>query len=109
MKVIFEKSGTYKNEYVNIVITEKDVKDKKVFNVFEGNAMSYIKKGLAVLSEEIKKDETFETDIDKMTVDELKEYAKGKEIDLGEATKKADILEAIKTETDPDTGDGTND
>ena len=109
MKVIFEKSGTYKNEYVNIVITEKDVKDKKVFNVFEGNAMSYIKKGLAVLSEEIKKDETFETDIDKMTVDELKEYAKENDIDLGEVTKKADILEAIKTADEPDIVDGTND
>ena len=37
-----------------------------------------------------------EKTLDKMKVDELKEYAKAKEIDLGEAKTKAEILEAIK-------------
>lgn len=37
-----------------------------------------------------------ETDISKMTVDELKAFAEANEIDLGDATKKADILSAIE-------------
>ncbi len=37
-----------------------------------------------------------ETNVDEMTVDELKAYAAENNIDLGEATKKADILAAIK-------------
>ena len=38
-----------------------------------------------------------EEPLDKMTVAELKEYAKANEIDLGGAKTKAEILEAIKT------------
>ena len=37
-----------------------------------------------------------ETDINKMKVEELKEYAEVNGIDLGEATKKDDILTVIK-------------
>lgn len=37
-----------------------------------------------------------EKPLDKMKVDELKEYAKAHEIELGEAKTKAEILEAIK-------------
>lgn len=37
-----------------------------------------------------------ETDLTKMTVDELKAFAEANEIDLGDATKKADILSAIE-------------
>lgn len=37
-----------------------------------------------------------ETDISKMTVDELKAFAEANEIDLGDATKKADLLSAIE-------------
>ncbi|MCM3131895.1 hypothetical protein M3629_03815 [Paenibacillus polysaccharolyticus] len=37
-----------------------------------------------------------ETDINKMKVDELKEYAEKNGIDLGEATKKEEILNVIK-------------
>lgn len=40
--------------------------------------------------------ETAETEISKMTVDELKAFAEANEIDLGDATKKADILSAIE-------------
>jgi len=36
-----------------------------------------------------------ETDISGMKLDELKEYAKAKDIDLGDASKKEDILEII--------------
>ncbi len=38
-----------------------------------------------------------EVSLEKMTVAQLKEYAEQKEIDLGEATKKADILKTIQT------------
>lgn len=41
-----------------------------------------------------------EKPLDKMTVDELKQYAADNGIDLGDATKKADILAAIKSESD---------
>lgn len=37
-----------------------------------------------------------ETDLDKMNLSQLKRYAKKNGIDLGDATKKADILEKIK-------------
>jgi hypothetical protein len=37
-----------------------------------------------------------ETNLTKMTVDELKAFAEANEIDLGDATKKADILSAIE-------------
>ena len=41
-----------------------------------------------------------EKPLDKMTVEELKDYAADKGIDLGDATKKADILETIKKAED---------
>ena len=41
-----------------------------------------------------------EKPLDKMTVAELKEYAKANEIDLGEAKTKAEILEVIKAAED---------
>lgn len=37
-----------------------------------------------------------DVDLTKMTVDELKAFAEANEIDLGDATKKADILSAIE-------------
>lgn len=40
--------------------------------------------------------EPLETDINKMKVDELKDYAEKNGIDLGDATKKDDILAVIK-------------
>ncbi|MBG9788539.1 hypothetical protein [Brevibacillus laterosporus] len=46
--------------------------------------------------EEAKKEELVVQTIDKMTVAELKEYANQHEIDLGEVTKKDDILAVIK-------------
>lgn len=42
------------------------------------------------------KEPAAETDVDKMTVAELKEYAARNDIELGDATKKEDILAAIK-------------
>ncbi|MCR8994483.1 hypothetical protein [Brevibacillus laterosporus] len=48
------------------------------------------------ISEESQESEVEEKTIDKMTVAELKEYANQHEIDLGEATKKDDILMVIK-------------
>jgi hypothetical protein len=43
------------------------------------------------------------TELDEMTVKELKEYAETNEIDLGNATKKADILAKIlETEEEPE-------
>lgn len=49
-----------------------------------------------VVAEDTEIPEVKETDIEKMKVAELKEYAEEKGIDLGEATKKDEILEVIK-------------
>lgn len=100
MKITFIHAGEYKNEYKNVVITEEDVEDKKIFDVFEGNAKSYIKAGHAVLAEKIEKEELPETDIEKMNVKQLEEFAAGVEpiIDLSEAKNKAEKLEVIKAE-----------
>jgi hypothetical protein len=53
----------------------------------------FVEKGYTVVEED--KDE--DLDFKKMTVKKLKEYAEANGIDLGEATKKADILEKIVT------------
>jgi len=50
-------------------------------------------KGIANLVETIEEENKT---IDKMTIDELKTYAEEKQIDLGGATKKAEILAIIK-------------
>jgi len=105
MKIIFSKPGEYKNDDKNIIVTENHVEDEKVFNIVEKNAMSYIKAGLADLEKEIKADDPpfdddNETDLDKMTVPQLEEFAAAQEpvIDLSEAKNKAEKLEAIKAE-----------
>jgi len=46
--------------------------------------------------EKVEDAEPEEKPLDKMKVDELKEYAKAHEIELGEAKTKPEILEAIK-------------
>jgi len=46
--------------------------------------------------EKVEYAEPEEKPLDKMKVDELKEYAKAHEIELGEAKTKPEILEAIK-------------
>lgn len=44
-------------------------------------------------------------DIEKMNVPQLKKYAKENGIDIGDATKKADILPIIEAAQKPDGGD----
>lgn len=46
------------------------------------------------IKQETKQEETYDFDLTKMTVDELKDYAIDNEIELS-ATKKADIIEEI--------------
>ena len=46
--------------------------------------------------EKVPDEEPGEKPLDKMKVEELKEYAKANDIELGEAKTKAEILEAIK-------------
>ena len=100
MLIIFKSDGEYKNDDVNVIISKKDVESEKEFNIFEKNAKSYIRAGLATLAEEIKEQEqpsapTTLEDVNTMSVPELKAYAEKEKIDLGEATKKDDILEAV--------------
>lgn len=46
--------------------------------------------------ENLEPDAEPETNLSKMTVDELKAFAEANDIDFGDATKKADILSAIE-------------
>ena len=69
-------------------------------NINENRWHEYSEKGYKIVPEN-KQPETAEAepetdeDFEKMTVAELKAYAEYNNIDLGEATKKADILKVI--------------
>ena len=65
MKLIFDKSGKYMNDYRVMEVTEQHVEAKTVFNVSEGNASHYVKAKLAHVYDEA---EDTGTDIDKMNV-----------------------------------------
>jgi hypothetical protein len=58
----------------------------------ENDKDKLIAKGFKLIEEPKKKEKT----VDEMTIDELKAYAESKGIDLGEATKKAEILAVVK-------------
>ena len=115
MKIVFLKAGKYKSETTVVEISQAHVESKKVFNIYTENALRFIKvkKAVEYIEPEPVKEpdpddfkppvpgketetEDIEIDLDKMKLDELLEFAKGKEIDLGENTKKADVLDAIK-------------
>lgn len=57
-----------------------------------------VERGLASIIEQLEQEETNEEtdELESMTVDELKEYATEAEVDLKGATKKADIILAIR-------------
>lgn len=79
-----------------------DGKTKKViakFNekgIFETDEKAVAEKLKELGHTVVETEEGKKTNVDEMTVDELKAYAAENNIDLGEATKKADILAAIK-------------
>ena len=79
-----------------------DGKTKKIiakFNekgVFETDNKEVAEKLKALGHTVVEAEDKKKTNVDEMTVDELKAYAAENNIDLGEATKKADILAAIK-------------
>ena len=79
-----------------------DGKTKKIivkFNekgVFETDEKAVAEKLKELGHTVVEAKEEKKTNVDEMTVDELKAYAAANNIDLGEATKKADILAAIK-------------
>ncbi|ATO50140.1 hypothetical protein P4V86_19410 [Brevibacillus laterosporus] len=71
----------------------------EVFEIEEEHLRGIEELVVPQISEESQEPETYpleEKSIDKMTVAELKEYAIQHDIDLGEATKKDDILAVIK-------------
>jgi hypothetical protein len=118
MQIIFDKPGKRMNNFRILVVTEEHVEDGAVFEVDEKNARDYIKAGKAHEFKEEQKpepppeetgDDDYGTDIDKMTIPQLREYAKNRdpEIDLGDLKKKDDILEAVKKFIEEnETGDG---
>lgn len=57
---------------------------------------------LAELSPPSRDEEAGELDLDKATVKELRAFAEDHDIDLGEASKKAEILEVIRADNDDD-------
>lgn len=94
MQLIFKVSGEFKNGRYVTEVTEEHVESKAIFNVHDSNAIVYVDKGYA---ERYKEPEPITLEeIKKMTVAELKDYATKNSIDLGEATKKDDVLEVIE-------------
>ena len=55
MDVIFNKPGKYKNGIQVVKVHKKEVEEKKVFNIFDINARSYIKAELAQVAVKKKK------------------------------------------------------
>lgn len=100
MLIIFKNPGEYKNDDINAIVLKEDVKSEKVFTFCEKNAKSYIRAGHAELAEEIKEQKkppapiTLD-DVNKMTLPELRAHAHKNDIELGDATVKAEILEVI--------------
>lgn len=78
-----------------VVINETDLED-------------YLSKGYKIASDN--DSGANETELENMKLPELKAFAETNSIDLGEATKKADIVECIKERlTDPVFDDGNSD
>lgn len=69
---------------------------KFVKGVFETNDEAVAEKLKGMGYEVTGEADAVEKSIDKMNLDELKAYAAENNIDLGEATKKADILKVIQ-------------
>lgn len=69
---------------------------KFVKGVFETNDAAVAEKLKGMGYEVTGEADAVEKSIDKMNLDELKAYAAENNIDLGEATKKADILKVIQ-------------
>ena len=101
MDLVFNRDGKYKNDTHTTVVTEEHVEAGTVFTFDDTNGLDYIRREYAkdASAPAEPKPDSFDDgdDIDKMTVEQLKEFAAGNEIDLGEATKKAEIVEVIKT------------
>lgn len=101
MKGVFLKKGKYKNIPGSVIVTEKDVKDEKVFDINDDNAKYFVEAGVfragAKPEPENKTGDNDDQDLSKLKVDELKALAAEKEIDLGEAKTKAEIIEVIQT------------
>jgi len=109
MQIIFDKAGKRMNNFHILSVTESQVEDGAVFEVDEKNARDYIKaKKAHEYKEPVKPEppkdtgdgEELGTDIDKMTVPQLEEFAASVEpvIDISEAKNKAEKLEIISTE-----------
>ncbi len=109
MKIVFLSPGKYKSEIKVVKVSSKDVNDETVFDICTDNALNFIRAGKAFEDgkpkpakepnpDDFKESDPVdpETDLDKLKLDELLDFAKLKEIDLGENKLKADVLEAIK-------------
>lgn len=99
MQIVFLTAGKRMANNKILEVTAEQVKKEIVFSVDEANARDYIKakKAVEVKEEEVKEPET---NIDKMTVAELDNFAAGLEpiIDISEAKNKAEKLLIIKSE-----------
>ncbi len=74
------------------------VRDGIYRNIDEFRWHEFKSKGYSKVVEPVPADDgKTDTGIKKMTVEQLKKYADDNSINLGEATKKADIIEAIET------------
>ena len=97
MKLVFKKPGKYKNGTRVTVVSEDAVEKKSVFEVEAKNAVVFIRVGKAVaFDSEPEPEDIVEEKLEDLKVEELLELAKKEEVDIGDAKKKAEIIEAIE-------------
>lgn len=100
MDLIFTKSGKFRNGINVLVVTEDHVKNKAVLPVVAENGVNYVAKGYAKVPEIIP--DLTQEEIKKLKLPELKDYAEKKQIDLGDAEKKDDVLNVVIESLFPD-------
>lgn len=102
MNIIFTKAGKYGSApKESVEVTVEDVKAEKVYPIADGYAKYFLEAGVAKAGGKPVEEPTAgfsSAGLEDMKVGELKEFAEKHDppIDLGEASKKAEILEVIQ-------------
>lgn len=100
MKLIFLVGGRYRDGSNLFKVTPEDIENKVVFVISEkfGDELVDAKRAKQYIPKPVKDPDPEPTleDVEKMTVPELKAYAEKNKIDLGDSSKKDELLEKIK-------------
>jgi hypothetical protein len=102
MKGYFTRAGKYKNYTKVEKVTTEDVKNKKIFDIYDKNAQAFNKSGAFIYESykaEEKKSEEIKADEDKykdMTKKEIVEMLKKKGIEADERSRKDDLIKLLE-------------